>query len=57
MLKKPRAKVEPIREVELEDEESKTLSPLKNFIKSKPSSRHNPIVQRYMKYQIVNEMG
>ena len=53
--KKPAARVEPVQEIELEDEESKTLSPLKKFIQTKPSSRRNPIVQRYLKYQMVEE--
>ena len=53
--KKPIARVEPVREIEVEDEESKTLSPLKEFIKAKPSSRRNSIVRRYLKYQMVEE--
>ena len=54
-VKKQVARVEPVQEIEFEDEESKNLSPLQDLVRTKPLSRRNPIVQRYLKYQMVDE--
>lgn len=51
---KSQMRVIPVDENRIEDEESKVESPLKTYVKSKPSPSKNPVLKRYMKYQMLN---